>query len=130
MAKKKEQPSAPINPDLPGILARAREKALAGSKADVSEDDARDVPLLVDFLGPRLIEKIDYKGQGDAPKVLREPMAMLSWDRLAGRWKWSLSDKALNIAGVTFTLSLGSSIADLERDFREDRIQWKERKVT
>ena len=131
MAKKRENNGQPPNPpDLKAVLIRAREKAVAGSSPDPTADDSVNVPNLLSFLEPEIIRKIDFKGQGEAPRVLREPMVMLSWDRMAGRWKWGLSDKALNLSGLCYAGSLASAISDLEKALADDKVAWKERKVT
>lgn len=126
--KNGEKPSAP--PDLKTVLIRAREKAVQGSCPEPTAGDQEACPNLLAFLEPEVIRKIDWKGQGEAPRVLREPMIMLSWDRMAGRWKWGLSDKALNLSGLAYADTLSSAIADLESALAGDKVAWKEKKIT
>jgi len=62
-----------------------------------TDEEKSKVPQLLAFLSPELIDDPDHRGDHRAKRVLREPMLMVTWDRSAGRWKWSVSDKVCRV---------------------------------
>jgi len=130
MAKDKAKDRPAMTPDLPDVLGNALARARAGTSPPYTDQDEAHVPQLWQFLEPRLVADPRYKGNGSAGKVLREPMVMLSWDRLSGSWKWTLTDKVLNVTGILPVPGLVSCVVDLEMGFTKGTIQWKEKKVT
>jgi hypothetical protein len=60
-------------------------------------NDAIALPELFALLSPCTIKDQRYRGEGKIPHVLTEPLLMISWDRAAGCWSWSVGIKQLNI---------------------------------
>jgi hypothetical protein len=55
---------------------------------------------------------------------------MLSWDRRAGGWKVSISDKVLNLAGSMPVSCLALALAEVNRALANRSYPFSERKVT
>jgi hypothetical protein len=90
--------SQPSNPDAEKAFKLAQEQALENAFPRPTDEERKRFPNLLWMVSPMLVPDPKFKGQGESPKVLREPLLMVSWDRTAGRWKWSLSDKTLNLS--------------------------------
>jgi len=131
MAKDKPKGGTPANPsDLPLELATVMESARAGAVPYPSLEEEASVPLLFKWLTPMIVTDPRYKGDGKAPKALREPLLMVSWDRRAGVWKASISDKVLNLSGSGYLKSLATALVDVEAHLRDASFTWGQRKVT
>lgn len=98
MSKKPAGGAAAANPsDLPEILAADVLRAETGCFPPLLDKEAELCPKLHSILAPMMVNDPNHRGKGDPRKVLREPLLMISWDRAAGLWKWSLTDKVLNV---------------------------------
>lgn len=99
MAKNRTGGAAATNPnDLPEVLANDVLRAETGCFPPLLDKEQESCPKLWTLLAPSLVKDPNYQGKGEPRKVLREPLLMISWDRAAGLWKWSLGDKVLNVA--------------------------------
>lgn len=127
MAGKKGQ-LPPISPDLPENLARIVVASKEGSLPNGTGDDKERLPLLLEFLTPMMVSDPRYRGEGKPPRALREPMLLLSWDRRAGSWKVSLTDKVLNVGGSILVPTLWGALEDVEKHMTGGRITFSERK--
>jgi len=91
-----------------------------------TEEEREKVPQTLAFLAPELIDDPDYKGLGSARKVLREPMLMVTWDRAAGRWKWSITDRVCRVQVSGFFDSLVAFSERIEQQLMEKNVMVKE----
>jgi hypothetical protein len=93
------------------------------------QEEFHAIPQLLELMSPRLIRDPRWSGQGTAPLVLREPLLMVSWDRRAGAWKLSLSDKVLNVSGSCLVVDLLTALVEGERGITEGRWNWAQKKI-
>jgi hypothetical protein len=128
-SKPKKDPHA-NPPDLPEMLATVIENARSVLLPVAELQGDIELSTLFGFLSPMVIKDPRYRGDGKAPRVLREPLLLTSWDRRAGRWKCSLTDKVLNVSGSCLVSSLCGSLMDLDTELRNGSFQWSERKIT
>jgi len=113
MSKKKAEKNGHVN-ELPEIFEALISRARDNHTPPVNDQDQQLCPTLHQLLSPRLVDNPEYNGNGTPNKVLREPLLMLSWDRAAGMWRFSLSDKVLNFSCSGNVSCLSASIAEIE----------------
>lgn len=122
--------SAPNPPDLPETLAAALLRAREGTFPTPTQEEETQLPNLFQLLCPMMVNDPSHRGKGDPRKVLREPLLMISWDRLAATWKLALGDKVLNISGSVPVRGLLTALSDAERHLAEGTFPFKTKKVT
>jgi hypothetical protein len=130
MAKSKPNGRPATNPDLPAILIGAVEHAEGILLPFPSEQEEKELPTLFQFMTPMVVNDPRYRGQGKTPRVLREPLLLLSWDRRQGAWKVSLSDKIFNLAGSVTCSTLIGALLDTEASLRSNAFPWAQKKIT
>jgi len=130
MASKPAKEKPTVNPDLPEMLVQAMEGARKLCVPFPTEEEEAEIPNLFGFLSPAIVSDPRYKGDGKPPRVLREPLMLISWDRRGGCWKVSLSDKVLNLGGSVGSGQLLRCLLVAEADLRSGSFRWSERKVT
>jgi hypothetical protein len=130
MASKPKKALPATTPDLPTALAEYILSAGERSLPSITEEDAAQLSDLWEMMRPCLVLDPRYRGQGDPPKVLREPLLMISWDRRAGGWKISISDKVLNLAGSMPVTCLANALCEANRALANRSYPFSERKVT
>lgn len=114
---------------LPEIFLHWKESAEANRFPSRECEDATLLPNLFAFLSPAVIKDQRYKGEGKPPDCLTEPLLMLSWDRAAGQWAWSLSIKQLNIRLSGRVGNLGGVLGEIERQIQTKEVIVKEIKA-
>jgi hypothetical protein len=130
MARTKPENKAPINPDLPTLLVGAVSQAANVALPYPNEQEEAEIPNLFQFLSPMVVSDPRYKGDGKAPRVMREPLMLTSWDRRAGCWRVSLSDKVFNLAGSLGVGGLLAAMLDVERAMAAGKFPWSQKKIT
>jgi hypothetical protein len=132
MASKRREPGSPaLNPpDLPETLAAAVLRAYEGTFPTPTEEEAQTIPHLFELLTPMMVRDPSHKGKGEPRKVLREPLLMLSWDRLQATWKLAIGDKVLNLSGQVPVRGLLTALADAEAALSAGTFPFKTKKVT
>lgn len=113
MGRQRIDPMPPTNGKQIDAIKEALLQASENSVPIPSSEELEKLPQLLWFLSPALVDDPKHRGSQKPPKVLREPLLLVSWDRGAGRWKWAISDKTLNLsmdAHVDNLLSLGEQI--------------------
>lgn len=129
--KRHNRQDSPTNPpDLPEPLARAMQRALDGTFPTATEEELKVIPVLYQMLSPRLVSDPNHNGRQEPRKLLREPLLMVSWDRLASAWKVGITDKTLDLTGAEPVRSLLTALADAEELLASGRFRFKTRKVT
>jgi hypothetical protein len=129
MATKRKENGQPSQPDLPAVLTHVVEQGAHLHLPMPKQEELDAIPQLVELMSPRLIRDPRWSGQGTAPLVLREPLLMVSWDRRAGGWKLSLSDKVLNVSGSCLVVDLLTALVEGERGITEGRWNWAQKKI-
>lgn len=117
-------------PDLPQVLADAVLRAELGCFPTFTDEERKKCPHLYEMLSPSLVNDPNHRGKGDPKKVLREPLLMISWDRLNGAWKWAVSDKILNIGGGGTLGTLIDVAGQIEAQLGSGTVPFKRRKVS
>jgi len=131
MAKQKNGSAAAPNPsDLPEALAADVLRAASGCFPPLLDKEQELCPKLHSILGPMMVNDPAQAGKENPRKVLREPLLMVSWDRAGGLWKWSLTDKVLNLAWDGPLPSLVGIAEAVEACLVEGRYRVKRKKVT
>jgi hypothetical protein len=129
MAAKRKPDARPSQPDIGPVLAHVVEQGQQLHLPDPSEEERSAIGQLLELMSPRLIRDPRWSGQGQAPLVLREPLLMVSWDRRAGAWKLSISDKVLNVSGSCLVPNLLDLVVQGERGITEGRWTWAQKKI-
>lgn len=122
--------SPPITPDLPETLADAVQRAQAGTFPSPTTEEEAQLPNLFQLLTPMMVNDINHRGKGDPRKILREPLLMISWDRLNATWKLAIGDKVLNLSGSVPVKGLLTALSDAEAHLVAGTFPWKNKKVT
>lgn len=130
MASKKHENKPAINPDLPEMLMAATEQAANILLPHISEEETEQIPTLFQFMTPMVVNDPRYKGDGKPPRVLREPLLMISWDKRLGAFKVNLSDKIFNLAGSISVQTLLGALLDTETSLRSNLFPWSQKKLT
>jgi len=130
MAKARRKDGLAVNPDLPKALAAAVTRAETGLLPTATADDEKECPNLLEMLCPRVVKDPRHKGSGDPPNVLMEPLLMISWDRLNGRFKWVITNRILNTTGGLGLTQLSGLAAEIERQLASGEVPWKAIKAT
>jgi hypothetical protein len=119
----------PITPEVPAVVQRAIDVALASSFPKPSEQEQELLPNLLELLSPTFLADPRWKGQGEPKRVLREPLLMLSWDRMGGAWKVAYGDRVYELSGAVLVPSLVTCLVDAERLLSEGRFPFKQKKL-
>lgn len=126
---KKSNGRPAITPELPAALAKVLTEAGSGTFPTFSDAEMEKLPFLVDLLRPMLVDNPRHKGSGEARKVLREPIGMLSWDRNFGCWKFALGDKVLDFSGFVHVKSLLDLLTEVESQIAFGNFHTKRKKL-
>jgi len=130
MAKAKRKDGLAVNPDLPDALAEAVRRAEGGLLPTATPTDEKDCPNLLAMLLPRSVRDPRHRGSGEPPPVLMEPLLMISWDRLNGRFKWVITNRILNTTGGMGLTQLSGLAEEIERQLGSGEVPWKAIKAT
>jgi hypothetical protein len=130
MARSTRASVASNPPDLVEILAQAVLRAEEGSFPTATEEEAQAIPHLFQVLTPMMVTDPRHKGKGEPKKVLREPLLMVSWDRLTSAWKVGIADKVLNLTGSVGVYSLLTALTDADKHLVAGTFLWKSKKVS
>lgn len=129
MASKRRENGQTSPADISPVLAHVIDQGQRIQLPMPTDDELAKVPQMLELMSPRLIRDPRWSGQGTAPLVLREPLLMVSWDRRAGAWKLSLSDKVLNVSGSCLVMDLLDLVVQGERAIAEARWVWSQKKI-
>lgn len=116
-------------PELPAALAEALRRAESGTFPSYSPEEMEKLPHLCELMKPMLVANPRYKGSAEPNKVLREPLAMISWDRMSGMWKFALGDKILDFSGAVAVSSLLTALLEAEAALRNGTFPFKRKKL-
>jgi len=128
MAKEKPAAKPPISPDLPEFLAHVLDNVRQAKGPTPTTEEEAHLPRLFELLTPMMVADPRYRGEGKPPRVLREPMLLLSWDRRAGTWKCSITDKVLNVSTAIPVPTLLDALQAVERALASGQVIFSQRK--
>ncbi len=115
---KKSEPAevASVNPEMPIHLATSLTLARTHMLPTFDEEHYNLWSRLIEYISPREV-KLPGKTTEDRPRdAFSEPLLMISWDRRAGQFKWSISNKTLNYGcGGLLPIDPASWLAEVER---------------
>jgi hypothetical protein len=129
MATKRKENGQTSQPELPPVLAHVVAEGQKLLLPHPSPEEESGISELFELMSPRLIHDPRWSGQGTAPLVLREPLLLVSWDRRAGAWKVSISDKVLNVAGSCLVPSLLDLVGMTNALIVAGKISWSQKKI-
>jgi hypothetical protein len=106
------------------------EQAHENSCPRPSAEELENCPELIAWLAPEVVDDPDHKGTQKPRRVLREPMLMVTFDRGAGQYKFTITDRVCRTqVGGNFS-SLMSFSSEIERLLRERKVWVKELEPT
>lgn len=92
--------------DSPPELEALRERARTQVAPVVNPEEEELIQDLLILLRPSIVRIAPKNEGGIVKEVLREPMLMVVWDRAAGRWRWSITDRTYEISTSGYVASL------------------------
>lgn len=117
-------------PGLPDLVGELLNRATKNESPPDSQNGAKVTPTLFRLLSPEIVKNPRWKGQGNPPDVLREPLLTLSWDRAAGKWKWAVTDRVCNWRIGGFLDDLADGVQGIELALKEGRYDSKKIKTS
>ena len=111
-------------------LKEFMEKAHENSYPRPTEEEQSTCPNLIAFLAPEVVNDPDHRGEHKPKRVLREPMAMVTFDRGAGRYKWVITDKICRVQIGGWFASLVGFSSEIERQIAAKECWIKELEPT
>jgi len=128
MAKhKRDGKRAVVEFELPPLLMSAVMAAREKLKPAPNEQDQARLPNLLAYLTPFAMPDPKHTGEADAKMVLRESIALISFDRRTGSWKITLSDKLIGAGGSVACQSLSTCLQDVELLLANGAFPWAAR---
>lgn len=121
--RKKSSPDklAILNPEMPEHLKKSIAEARTHTVPSIDDLTKKVCPHLFEYLSPREL-KIEGDTEDARPKeTFAEPLLMISWDRRAGTYKWSLMNKTINYGCGGSIIVLGNTIQEIEDCIAENR---------
>lgn len=113
--------------ELPPLLASAVMAAKEKLKPAPNDADESKLPNLLAYLTPFAMPDPRHKGDAEAKIVLRESIALVSFDRRTGNWKVTLSDKLIGAGGSVACQSLSTCLQDVELLLSNGAFPWAAR---
>ncbi len=122
------QDVAAANPEIPERLGESLLAAKGQTVPEISEETNNACPLLFEWLAPRKVKLPSARPGEKAVDAFMEPLLLISWDRRAGSWKWTISNKTLNYGCGGAITELSKSFEQIEELLRLGKINPRELK--